>query len=177
MRGLMLSVLMLAAFGAATGAASAQPGLSTGLNPEGADHASRIEDNARRALMAIRKTGVDALNNQDFATAEKTFAELVAKTPTTSDAHYLMGLAKLGLKNWAEAKQFLEIAVKQEPKRAEPKSRLGVAYVRLNEIDAAKKQREELAAMEKKCKGTCPEAPAIASNLALLDQVLAAKAP
>lgn len=175
MRGLFLSVLMLAAIGSLSGVAHAQPGLSTGLNPEGADRANQIEENARRQLMAIRKVGVEALQSQNYPVAEKTFSELLARSPTTSDANYLMGLAKLGLQNWGEAKQFLEIAVKQEPKRPEPKARLGVTYVRLNDIDAAKKQRAELVKMDKKCKGGCGDAAGIADGLALLDKALASQ--
>jgi len=175
MRGLILSALMLAAIGSVSGVANAQAGLTTGLNPEGADRANRIEEYARRELMGIRKEGIDALQAQDFVGAEKSFGELASRVPTLTDAHYLLGVAKLGLKKWDEAKQVLEIAVKQEPRRPEPKSRLGVTYVRLNDFDSAMKQRAELASMDKKCKGACSEAAGIAEGLALLDKALAAK--
>lgn len=175
MRGLFLSALMLAVIGASPGLANAQPGLSTGLDPAGADRANRIEEEARRGVMKIRKEGIDALQAQDFVAAEKSFGALLARNPTTNDANYLMGLAKLGLRNWADARQYLEAAVKKEPARAEPKSRLGVAYIRLNDMDAANKQRAELAGLDAKCKSKCPDAAAIADSLRILDQALAPK--
>jgi TolA-binding protein len=176
MRGLLLALIFLAGAGAASGAADAQKGLSTGPNLDGIDNANRIEENARRKLDAMRKDGVDALQKQDFAGAEKIFTNMAAQNPTTTDAHYLLGIAKLGLQNWAEAKQVLEIAVKKEADRPEPKARLGVAYLRLNDTGGAMKQREDLASMAAKCKG-CPDAARIADNLALLDRAIAARSP
>lgn len=176
MRGLVLSVLFLAAAGSVCGAASAQPGLSSAPNLDGADNANRIAENAKRKLDGIRKEGIEALQKQDFAGAEKAFGKLVAQNPTTTDAHYLMGVAKLGLQNWADAKQFLEIAVKKESSRPEPKARLGVAYIRLNDLDSAKKQRDDLAALAAKCNG-CADAARINENLGMLDRALAPPAP
>jgi Flp pilus assembly protein TadD len=180
MRGLLLSLLFLAVTGVMpgvlSGAADAQKGLSTGANLDGIDNANRIAENARRKLDGMRKEGVDALQKQDFAAADKIFTNMAAQNPTTTDAHYLLGIAKLGLQNWAEAKQVLEIAVKKEAARPEPKARLGVAYLRLNDTAGAMKQREELAGMGAKCNG-CPDAPRIAENLALLDRAIAARTP
>lgn len=177
MRGLFLSLTMLAVIGASPGLATAQPGLSTGLDPAGADRANRIEEEARRALMKIRKDGIDALQAQDFPSAEKAFGNLLAKNPTTNDANYLMGVAKLGLRNWTEARQYLEAAVSKEPKRAEPKSRLGVAYVRLNDMDSARKQRADLAGLDAKCGGKCVDAAAIVDSVRILDQALVPQPP
>jgi hypothetical protein len=84
-----------------------------------------------------------------------------------------MGLAKLGLQNWADAKQFLELAVKQDAKWPDPKSRLGVAYLRLNDTDGAMKQRAELAGLSSACNG-CKDAKSITENLAMLDRAIAA---
>lgn len=175
MRALSFGFLVLAAFSAMPGA-DAQKGLSSGMNLDGVDNASRIADNTKRKLEGMRKEGVDALQKQDFAGADKIFAKLAAENPTTNDAHYLLGVAKLGLQNWAEAKGVLEIAVKREANRPEPKARLGVACLRLNDVAGATKQREDLAAMQAKCKD-CPDAPRIAENLALLDRAIAARTP
>jgi len=176
MRGLVLSALVLAFAGAAPGIAYAQKGLSTGPNLDGIDNANRIAENTRRKLEIIRKEGIDALQKQDFAGAEKAFTKLAAQNPTTSDAQYLLGFSKLGQQNWAGARQDLEIAIAKEPDRPDPKGRLGVAYVKLNEFDLAKKQRDELTALSSRCNG-CPDAPRIAENLALLDRALARPAP
>jgi tetratricopeptide (TPR) repeat protein len=176
MRGLFLSALMFAAAGLMAGGATAQKGLSTGPNLDGIENANRIAENARRKLDGVRKDGIEALQKQDFAGAEKAFAKLVAQDPTLSDAHYLMGIAKIGLKNWADARQFLETAVLKEPTRPDPKARLGVTYVKLNELELAKKQRDELAGLSARCNG-CPDAARITENLALLDRALAPPAP
>jgi hypothetical protein len=176
MRGLLLALLFLAASGVMSGVADAQPGLSSAPNLDGVDNANRIGENARRKLDGMRKDGVEALQKQDFAGADKILTNMAAQNPTTTDAHYLLGIAKLGLQNWAEAKQVLEIAVKKEATRPEPKARLGVAYLRLNDTGGAMKQREDLAAMAEKCKG-CADAPRIAENIALLDRAIAARTP
>jgi tetratricopeptide (TPR) repeat protein len=175
MRGLMLSVRILAAIGALSGVAGAQVGLSTKPNWDAIDNAIRIEEYTRAALLALRKVGVEALQTKNYLVAEKTFGDLLHRNPTTTDANFLMGLAKLGLENWVEAKQFLELAVKQEPGRPEPKARLGLTYVKLNDIDGAMKQRAELASMDGHCKSACGDAARIADGLTLLDQALGAE--
>lgn len=173
MRGLVASILVLAAIGAATGDAVAQPGLSTGMNVDGIENARRIEENKLRALEAPRKAGLAALQEQNFAVAEQNFAKLLSFEPTTSDASYLMGLAQLGLKKWPEAKLSLEAAVKSEPKRPEPKARLGVALVMLGDINSAADQHDALSAMANACQ-RCPDAKTIADNLLMLDRILVA---
>lgn len=177
MRGVLASILVLAAVSSAAGVSIAQKGLSTGPNLDGIDNARRIEENKLRALEVSRKAGLAALQVQDFTLAEKHFAELLAFDPTTSDASYLMGVTQIGLNKWAEAKQYLEVAVKNEPKRPEPKARLGVAHVMLSDFASATAQRTELASMASKCTGDCPDAKRIADNLAMIDRVLAAAQP
>jgi Flp pilus assembly protein TadD len=176
MRTVLLSALVMGTACAITGTANAQPGLSGGMNLDGIDRAARIEENTRRKLEGMRKEGVDALQKQDFAGAETAFAKLAAQNPTTNDAHYLLGVAKLGLQKWAEAKDVLEIAAKKQPTQPEPRARLGVAYLRLNDAASAAKQREELAGLASKCNG-CPDAARITENIALLDRAIAAQAP
>jgi Flp pilus assembly protein TadD len=175
MTKLVVSILVLAAIGATAVETSAQPGLSTGMNVDGIERARRIEEDKKRALEAPRKAGLAALQAQDFATAETSFAKLVSMNPTTSDANYLMGLTKLGLEKWDEARTYLEVAVKSEPKRPEPKARLGVAYVMTGDSASARKQRDELVTMASTC-GGCGDAKKIADNLAMIEKVLAAVA-
>lgn len=176
MRGLFLSALMLAVACSMSGGAAAQKGLSTGPNLDGMDNANRIAENTRRKLDGMRKEGLEALQKQDFAGAEKAFGKLAGQEPTLSDAHYLLGVARIGLQNWAGARQSLETAIQKEPDRPDPKGRLGVTYVRLGELDLAKKQRDDLAALSARCNG-CPDATRIADNLGLLDRALAAAQP
>ena len=177
MRKLVVSILVLVAIGGPTAAAFAQPGLSTGMNTDGIDRNRRIEENQKRAVDKVRKVGLEALQAQNFAVAEKSFESLLEKIPTSSDAHYLMGLAKMGLKKWPEAKQFLEVAILEEPKRPEPKARLAVADIMINDMTGAATQRAELVGLQSQCAGACPDAKLIDANLAMIDKVLAAIAP
>ena len=173
MRNLVLSAAVLAVAMSTAGAAYAQKGLSTGPNLDGIDNARRIEENKMRALEAPRKAGLAALQAQDFVSAEKHFTELLSFDPTTSDASYLMGITQIGLKKWPEARTYLEIAVKNEPKRPEPKLRLGIAALMTADFDTANKQRADLADLSAKC-GNCEDAKRISDSLASLDKVLAA---
>jgi hypothetical protein len=157
------------------GAANAQKGLSTKPDYDLIDKADRIDDNARAALLALHQNGVEALENKLYPVAEKIFGDLLLRDPTTLDANFLMGLSKIGLEKWAEAKAFLEIAVKQEPKRPEPKTRLGLMYIKLGDPAAAVRQRAELANLDKDCKKVCADSFWIADGLASLDQALAPK--
>ncbi len=176
MNKLAVSILILAAMGSATGAAIAQKGLSTGPNMDAIENARRIEENKMRSLEVPRKAGLAALQAQDFALAEQSFTKLLSFDPTTSDASYLMALAQMGQKKWAEAKLSLEDAIKKEPKRPEPKARLGVADIMINDMDGAAKQRADLVALASDC-GSCGDSRRIAENIAMIDKVLAAIAP
>lgn len=170
MRRLLISVVILAAIG---GSAHAQKGLSTGPNLDAIDRSLRIEENKKREMEASRKVGLDALQAQDFTLAEQSFTKLLSFDPTTSDANYLMGLAQIGLKKWPEAKVSLEAAVKIEPKRPEPKARLGVAHVMLGDINSAADQHDALGAMARECNG-CPDQKNVNDNLLMLDKILVA---
>lgn len=179
MRNLALSILVIAAVGAVTVPASAQRGLnslSAGPNADGVENARRIEENKMRALEVPRKAGLAALQAQDFVLAEKSFTKLLSFDPTTSDASYLMALAQMGQKKWPDAKLSLEEAIKKEPKRPEPKARLGVADIMVNDMDGAMKLRADLAALASAC-GGCSDSKRIAENIAMIDKVLAAVAP
>lgn len=184
MRRFVGAVLVLAAIGSVmtvTGTASAQrngtASLSNGPDISGIDNARRIEENAKRALEKIRKDGLAALQAQDYAKAERTFDDLLSKNPTTLDAHFLMGLAKMGLKKWAEAKEVLQIAITEEPNRPEPRARLGVANIMVNDMEGAMAQRAALASMSANCSVGCADSQRIKDNLAMIDKVLAAIAP
>ena len=173
MRRLVASVLVLAALGATAGAAHAQRGLSNGTNFDAVNNAQRVDEDRLRKLEVPRKAGLAALQAGDFVLAEKEFTTLLSNDPTTSDAHYLMGLAQLGLEKWADAKVSLEAAVASEPKRPEPKARLGVANVMLGNINSAADQHDALSAMYAECQ-RCPDQKLIGDNLMMLDKLLVA---
>ncbi len=168
-----LVLLVAAAIGLAlAGVANAQPGLSTGPDYDLIDKADRIDERANAESRLQRQAGIEALQARNYPVAEKTFNDLLLRNPDVADANFLMGLAKLGLEKWTEAKGFLEIAVRQDPKRPEAKTRLALTYARLGDIDSAMKQRAELASLNKACKAACDDAAWIVDGLALLDQAL-----
>jgi hypothetical protein len=84
----------------------------------------------------------------------------------------MMGITKMSLDKWEEAKKFLEIAVRKSPKSPDPKSRLGVTLVKLGDIPGAMEQRAALEKMDKDCKGKCRNAEWIASGLAMINAAL-----
>jgi len=170
----LLALLAATAGLALSGVAQAQPGLSTKPNYDGVYNADRIDEAAQRELTILHDAATEALAAQDYAAAEAKAGQLVRRNPTTLDANFLMGLAKIGLGKWDEAKTHLQSAVNKEPKRPEPKTRLGLAYIKLNDLDAAKRQRAELANLDAGCKGACSDATWIAEGIAALDHALAA---
>lgn len=166
-------LIVIAAGLASTALAHAQQGLSTGPNYDGIHNASRISEHAERELNKLHTDATSALSAQDYAGAEAVLAQLVRRNPTTLDADFLMGLAKSGLGKWEEARTHFEAAVKSEPKRPEPKARLGLAYAMLNNTDGVNRQRAELVKLDEACKGACSDAKWIADGIALVDQALA----
>jgi tetratricopeptide (TPR) repeat protein len=154
-------------------AAFAQPGLSTGPDYDLIHKADRIDEGTTADLAKLHREAVAALQAQDFASAEIKLRELLQFKPSTPDANFLMGLAKTGLEKWPEARGFLEIAVEVEPKRPEPKTRLGLIYAKFDRPDAAKEQRDALAALDAECRNTCADATWIADGIKAIDQALA----
>lgn len=158
------------------GLAHAQPGLSTKPDYDRIYAADRSDEYTRRELSILHDAATAALDAKNYAAAESALGELVRRNPTTTDSSFLMGLAKIGLEKWAEARIHLEAAVQKEPTRPEPKTRLGLAYIKLNDIEAARRQRAELASLDAGCKGSCIDAKWIADGLILLDQALVSPA-
>lgn len=173
MTGLKRFVLLTAASLALALTAHAQPGLSTKPNYDGIYNAERIDESTQRDLAALHKTATDALAAQNYVGAETALADLVRRNPTTVDSSFLMGLAKIGLGQWEDARRHLEAAVKKEPRRPEPKARLGLVYTMLDNPDAARRQRADLASLDTACKSTCADATWIAEGLAAIDYALA----
>lgn len=167
-------LVLLAALLASATLAHAQPGLSSGPDYDAIHQAGLAGENTERQLQALHSAATDALAAKDYASAETTLAVLVKRDPTTLDANFLMGLAKSGLGKWEEARTHLEAAVKSEPKRPEPKARLGLAYAMLSDRDGVNRQRAELVKLDEACKSACSDATWIAEGIALVDQALSA---
>ena len=154
-------------------AAHAQVGLSTKPNYDMIEKADRVDESAQITLAVLHQQAVTALQAQDYARAEVTMREMMQRKPPTPDANFLMGLTKTGLEKWDEARGFLELAVQAEPRRPEPKTRLGLVYAKFNRMNDARLQREALSELSVACGGTCPDATWIADGVRTLDQALA----
>jgi hypothetical protein len=168
---LFAGTFIAAALGIA-GTAQAQPGLSTKPDYDLIYKADRIDEDEQRALNQLQHDALAALQSSNFGAAEARLAELMERGRSRSGANFLMGLAKIGLEKWDEAQVYLESAIAEEPKRPEPRTRLGIAYAKLGRIDEAQRQQAALAGLNAECKQTCADAKWIAEGIALLDQVL-----
>jgi TolA-binding protein len=163
-----LSALGLAAI-ILSGLASAQ--VPKGLDPltEGQRNlAADSTDNHRF------QDGIAALQAKNFPVAEAVFADVLLRDQNNADANFYMGVTKMSLGKWEEAKKYLEIAAKKTPKNPDPKSRLGVTYAKLGDTEGANGQRAELAKMSEACKGACKLAPYIMDGIQMIDSALQA---
>jgi predicted Zn-dependent protease len=125
------------------------------------------------AALARMESGVYALKAMDYAEAEKIFSNVLRTRPTDADANFYMGVAKMNLGQWADAKKHLEIAATKKPNHPDPKSRLGVTYAKLGDATGATAQRAELVKMAETCKRTCKDfKPFIADGIAMIDKAL-----
>ncbi len=136
-------------------------------------NSARISEDTAREFAGRYKAAVAALEGKDFVTAEAILVDLMRRNTSKTDASFLMGLAKTGLNKWDEARTYLEVAVVEEPTRPEPKTRLGLTYVQLGALDAARDQRRQLAGLNTDCNKTCPDAKWIGEGLIVLDEALA----
>lgn len=167
-----LSGLFLAAALGFAGTAHAQPGLSTKPDYDLIYKSDRIDEDTSRDVAQHYRAGIAALQAKDYVAAETALAQALDFKAAPVNTNFLMGLAKIGLEKWDEARPYLEAAVTKEPKRPEPKTRLGLTYVKLDNADGAKLQRDALAALDADCKKTCDDATWIAEGMAIIDQAL-----
>jgi TolA-binding protein len=116
--------------------------------------------------------GMQALQAKNYPLAEGIFEDVLRQNRNHADANFLMGVTKMGLEKWDEAKKYLEIAVRKSPKKPDPKSRLGVTLIKLGDIEGAKKQREELVRLQTACKGDCRDGQYINDGIAMIDGAL-----
>jgi hypothetical protein len=158
---------------ALAGAAHAQPGLSTGPDYDLIHQADRVDDDADNGLAQLRQQGLAALQAKDFAAAEAAFTDLLRRNPSAVGASFMLGLSKIGLEKWEEARVALERAVVDEPERPEPKTRLGLTHVMLQNADSARQQRDALIRLDIDCKGSCKDAAWIKDGITALNQALA----
>jgi len=164
----LLASAMLVVF---AGAAIAQ--VPRGMGPLTLDQ-QRLAQNGDNSSRRIEEATF-ALQSKNYTVADGLLEDALRHDPKNAHANFLMGVAKMGLEKWSDAKKYLEIAVKKAPKDPDPKSRLAVTLIKLGDIDGAMAQRNELAKMSEKCKGACRNAQWIASGLSMIDSALPPK--
>ncbi len=156
---------LLLALVAVAGPASAQ--VPRGYTQQSADM-QKLENNT--ALSARRyQDGVDALKAKNFGVAEAIFADVLRENGNHPEANFMMGVAKMSLGKWSEAKPYLDIAVQKKPKDPDPKSRLGVTLIKLGDAEGAKRQRDDLVKLQRDCGGNCKNAEYIDRGIAMID--------
>jgi tetratricopeptide (TPR) repeat protein len=118
--------------------------------------------------------GVAALQANDYAKAEEIFADNLRYNSSNPTLRFYMGVAKMNLGKWDEARGYLKTAARELRKSPDPKSRLGVTYAKLGDVERAQAQRQHLVKMAEACKGTCKQSAYIADGIRLIDEAIAA---
>ena len=118
-------------------------------------------------------SGIRAMKANDFVGAEAMFADFLARKPESAEANLYMGVVKMNLGKWSEAKPYLESAAAKEPTHPDPKIRLGLTYVKLGDTTAAIAQRAALVKMRESAKGSREMATHISDGVAMIDRALA----
>jgi TolA-binding protein len=182
MRTITLSILLAAAAALASAAnaqeasiappAAADPSYGGDYSPPTDAPPSLWSDNVSNSRYGIQY-GVIALKDQDFTGAETIFANFLKYKQNNADANFYMGVAKMNLGKWDDAKQYLEIAVSRKPQHPDPKSRLGVTYAKLGDAAAANALRADLVKMNDDCKDACRLSPYIKGGIQMIDEALA----
>lgn len=124
------------------------------------------------ARMSPVEMGVVALKSSDFALAEEVLVDFLRKKPNDADANFYLGVARMELGKWKDAKTPLEFALRKMPRHPDPKSRLGVTYAKLGDTVGANAQRADLVKMADTCK-SCRLSPYITGGITMIDEALA----
>lgn len=117
--------------------------------------------------------GIDALQARNFVEAEAIFAEALRYNRNDAETNFYLGVARMDLGKWGDAKKHLEIALRKKPKHPDPKSRLGVTYAKLGDTAAANALRADLVKMGDACKSSCRLSPYITAGIQMIDEALA----
>jgi len=117
--------------------------------------------------------GLAALHLGKFTRAEASFTKVLKRDPENAEANLFMGVARMNLGKWEDAKNNLEIARDMLPTHPDPKSRLGVTYSKLGDTAGAYAQRAELVRMAEACGDTCKLSSFITNGIAMIDAALA----
>ncbi len=123
-------------------------------------------------IIDLVRPGVAAIEANDFTQAEALFARSLRFNKNDLDLRFHMGLVKMELGKWDEARQYLRAPARELRKDPKPKSLLGVAYARLGDVASANTQRDRLLKMAAACNGTCEASAEIVSGIQMIDEAL-----
>jgi tetratricopeptide (TPR) repeat protein len=118
------------------------------------------------------EAGIAALEANDYAKAEEIFARNLLYNKNDITARFYMGVTKMKLEKWDEAKRYLKTPARDLRKVPDAKSHLGVTYAKLGDTHAALAQRASLVEMAEACQGTCKFSPDIAEGIRMIDEAL-----
>lgn len=118
---------------------------------------------------ALYNQAVAYIQKGDFSRAIPLLRDVLNSREQDPATNLMMGVAQIGLNDLPEAHRYLTRAVSSKPDLADAIGRLGWVEARLGNGDSAARQRSILADLKQKCKGSCPEAAAIETGLALID--------
>ncbi len=116
--------------------------------------------------------GVAALQANDFTKAEEIFAKSLLFDKNDVTARFYMGVTKVKLEKWEEAKRFLRTPARDLRKVPDPKGYLGLTYAKLGDTKAALAQRASLVKMAEACQGVCKHSSYIANGIQMIDEAL-----
>jgi TolA-binding protein len=163
-----MSRLIAAAAAALVFACAANAQVPRGMGPL-SDGQINLQQNGGNISARRYEAGIEALQAGNFGVAEGIFRDILRDKPTHADVNFLMGVTEMALEKWGEAQKYLEVAVRKSPKKADPKSRLGVTLIKLGDREGAMKQRADLEKMASACKNKCLDAKWIAEGIAMID--------
>jgi Flp pilus assembly protein TadD len=87
--------------------------------------------------------------------AETLRARSLQHNKNNASLRLYMGIAKMELGKWSEARHYLRTPAREMRKDPEPRSLLGVTYVELGDFAGAHAQRDALVKIAAACEGSC----------------------
>jgi tetratricopeptide (TPR) repeat protein len=119
------------------------------------------------------RKGVEALQANQFADAERAFGRVVDATPRNAYAHYMLGLAKAGQGDLKGARKSYEKAVRYDANLITARRELGVTLAKLGDAAKAQAQLDELKTRATTCAETCPQSADLKAAVGAVEAALA----
>ncbi|MEM6586392.1 MAG: tetratricopeptide repeat protein [Pseudomonadota bacterium] len=115
------------------------------------------------------RSGVNALNAQDYKGAIKHFRRVTKSARKNAQGHYLLGVSYLRSGDAKKARKPLENAVKYEPGLIPAKRDLALAYLKLERAEDAQSILADLSARKDACAATCADQSALTAAVAAIE--------